>query len=509
MCSFGRKTLPTAATTTASQATTAAATVGSRTATAATAGATGLEGIFAQMIAAMEAAAAQAASKIGLTTTTTETGATTETKTDDTKTSDEASANTDLAGALAVMVQGGTLGASAGNLSSPASLGARAITASATSAAKAGIDAGPVTATASTPAGNSTATAGVAPVDPAIVDTKATATQVATPSPTATASTTAASATIAAATAATGTSGSSSASTDAGATKGATKDDGETTKTDALGIEAFVAKTTAATTEKAASGTLLYGRPTPRAGETASHPADDKTVAKTDAAAPAPSRLALDPTMNDPVKQPLQAVAQDAKAATAADLPANDHHAAARDDTSNASSGDPNAQPVGAPAQHQGFERIVEHATTTATTTAHAVTLSAVADTVASHVRAGTSHFAIKLDPAELGSIDVRVEVKSSGEVRAHLIVERSDTLDMMLRDQKTLERSLAQSGLDVGSSGLQFSLKDQGSGGGSNTRDDLPRTWSAEAEETSPVTPDLAATAYRPRRVGGLDLRI
>ena len=509
MCSFGRKTLPTAASATASQASATAATVGSRATTAATAAATGLEGVFAQMIAAMEAAAAQAASKIGLATTTSETGPTTDIKTDETKTTDETSANTDLAGALAVMVQGGTLGASAGNLSSPASLGARGVTASATSAAKPGIDAGPVTTPVPTPAGNSTATAGVAPVDPTIVDTKPSATQTAatTPTPSTTVGTgaAAASAAIAAATATTGTSASSSTSTDTAATKASD----QASKTDTLGIEALVAKTTAATTEKAASGSLVYGRPTPRAAETSSHVADDKAAAKVETAAPAPSRLALDPSMNDPAKQSVQAGAQDIKATTAADLPTTDRHAANRDDAPSAPAADPNAQPVGAPTQHQGFERIVEHTTTTATTVAHAVTLSAVADTVASHVRAGTSHFAIKLDPAELGAIDVRVEVKSSGEVRAHLIVERSDTLDMMLRDQRSLERSLAQSGLDVGSSGLQFSLKDQGSGNGSNARDDLPRRVSAEAEEASPVTLDLAATAYRPRRVGGLDLRI
>jgi flagellar hook-length control protein FliK len=212
--------------------------------------------------------------------------------------------------------------------------------------------------------------------------------------------------------------------------------------------------------------------------------------------------------MSDPTRPAVDATPKgvEAIAAKAAALAADETGDARKDDQP--TTGDPQPTLVGAPAHHDGVERVTERAATT--TVSHAVALSAVAETVATHAHAGTSRFAIKLDPAELGSIDVRVEVKSTGEVRAHLVVERADTLDMMLRDQKSLERSLAQSGLDVGSSGLQFSLKDQGSGNGSTSRDDLPRAVAAtETDEPIPVSLDLAAQAYRPRRPGGLDLRI
>jgi len=145
---------------------------------------------------------------------------------------------------------------------------------------------------------------------------------------------------------------------------------------------------------------------------------------------------------------------------------------------------------------------------------ARAVPLAEVPQTIAARSRAGHSRFDVRLTPEDLGGIDVRVEVRSSGEVRAHLVVERTETLDLMLRDQKTLERSLADAGLDVGSSGLQFSLKQQSSGGNGQgwraydgAADRIERR-AETATETAPVAP-VAAAATRPSRLGGIDLRV
>lgn len=475
--------MPTAASSAAPQ-TTVTANAGAGTSRAASATATGLEGLFAQMIAAMEAAAAKAAATAGLVTPTTAptTAQTADTVKSDTETTDETTANSDLAGALAVMVQSGTLSMSPAGLASPASLGSRGAVASATSAQKAGIDGGPTATAAPGPIGGATAaTAGIAATD-------ATATPT---TPTATTDT--------------------GAATSSASTASATPSDGtgakDTAAADPLGLQALVAKSTTTTPEKTAAGPRLYDRPTPRAADTAAQAGDDGSLAKTDGTASTHSRLGLDPTMNDPARPTVDATPKgvEAVAARASGLAADETADARKDDLP--TTGDPQPTLVGAPARHDGTERIADRAATT--TVSHAVALSAVAETVASHVHAGTSRFAIRLDPAELGTIDVRVEVKSTGEVRAHLVVERADTLDMMLRDQKSLERSLAQSGLDVGSSGLQFSLKDQGSGNGSTSRDDLPRAAAIETDEPTPVALDLAAQAYRPRRPGGLDLRI
>lgn len=140
-------------------------------------------------------------------------------------------------------------------------------------------------------------------------------------------------------------------------------------------------------------------------------------------------------------------------------------------------------------------------------------TLAQLPEAIAARSSAGHSRFDIRLSPAELGSVDVRVEVRASGEVRAHLVVERTETLDLMLRDQKHLERSLSDAGLDVGSSGLQFSLRQQPSGEngqGWRTYDDATvRSERVADEEAETAVAPIAAAAYRSTRIGGVDLRV
>ena len=79
----------------------------------------------------------------------------------------------------------------------------------------------------------------------------------------------------------------------------------------------------------------------------------------------------------------------------------------------------------------------------------------------------GNTRFQIRLDPAELGKIDVRLDIDKSGQVNARLTVEKAETLDLMQRDQKGLERALQQAGLDGAKTNLEFSLKQNNGGQG------------------------------------------
>ena len=88
----------------------------------------------------------------------------------------------------------------------------------------------------------------------------------------------------------------------------------------------------------------------------------------------------------------------------------------------------------------------------------------ALAAQISRHAQKGETRFEIRLDPAELGKVDVRLTIGSDGQTRAHLFVERSETLDYLMRDQRVLERALQQSGLDLEKQGLEFSLMDQNS---------------------------------------------
>lgn len=94
------------------------------------------------------------------------------------------------------------------------------------------------------------------------------------------------------------------------------------------------------------------------------------------------------------------------------------------------------------------------------------VPLNGLAADIALRAAGGSSRFEIRLDPAELGHIDVRLDVDKHGNVTSHLTVERPATLDMLRNDAPRLQQALEDAGLKTGDSGLQFSLRDQSSSG-------------------------------------------
>ena len=94
---------------------------------------------------------------------------------------------------------------------------------------------------------------------------------------------------------------------------------------------------------------------------------------------------------------------------------------------------------------------------------AAAVPLSGLAVEITAQAHAGNKHFEIRLDPPELGRIDVKLDVDRDGNVSTRLVVDRADTLDLLKRDASALERALQQSGLKTSDNALEFSLRQQG----------------------------------------------
>jgi flagellar hook-length control protein FliK len=137
------------------------------------------------------------------------------------------------------------------------------------------------------------------------------------------------------------------------------------------------------------------------------------------------------------------------------------------------------------------------------------VPLAGLAVEIAAQARAGKHHFAIRLDPPELGRIDVRLDVDRDGNVNSRLIVERADTLDLLKRDASQLERALQQAGLKTSDNALEFSLRQQTSG-----QDNTPKPQST-AQLVVPVDDPMPSEATR-RGYGrlfglgrGLDIRV
>ena len=95
--------------------------------------------------------------------------------------------------------------------------------------------------------------------------------------------------------------------------------------------------------------------------------------------------------------------------------------------------------------------------------------MSGLALEIAVSAKSGKSRFEIRLDPADLGRIDVRIDVDRNGQVTSHLTVEKPETLSMLRQDAPQLQRALDDAGLRTGNGGLQFSLRDQSSSGQDN----------------------------------------
>ena len=145
---------------------------------------------------------------------------------------------------------------------------------------------------------------------------------------------------------------------------------------------------------------------------------------------------------------------------------------------------------------------------------------SQIAGQIQLQSRAGQSRFQMRLDPPELGRIEVHMRVKAGGEVEAHLIVDKSETLDMFMRDQKGLERALEQIGLKAEQGGLQFSLRDEGSGrqfafsgdgqgngSGQSGRQDQQQGQDGQAAERG--ISERVVQLYRQNGRSGVDIRI
>ncbi|WP_244471630.1 flagellar hook-length control protein FliK [Methylobacterium sp. ARG-1] len=141
-----------------------------------------------------------------------------------------------------------------------------------------------------------------------------------------------------------------------------------------------------------------------------------------------------------------------------------------------------------------------------------AVPIGQVPMTIGLRSLAGSSEFQIRLDPAELGRIDVKLEIdKARGAVTTHLVVERPETLAMLQRDAGQLQQALSQAGLDPSGGGLNLSLRSDGNaqGGAGGGQGDAPRNGQAAWAQDRAEAPQETAPTRWLRGYGGLDIRI
>jgi flagellar hook-length control protein FliK len=141
------------------------------------------------------------------------------------------------------------------------------------------------------------------------------------------------------------------------------------------------------------------------------------------------------------------------------------------------------------------------------------VPLGAVPMTIGLRALAGSSRFEIRLDPVDLGRIDVSLDIdKDQGTVTTHLVVERPETLALLQRDAGSLQQALSQAGLDPSEGGINLSLRgESGSGGqGSDGRKPDSREGGPRLADGSELRgPADPAPLRLLRSLSGIDIRI
>lgn len=93
---------------------------------------------------------------------------------------------------------------------------------------------------------------------------------------------------------------------------------------------------------------------------------------------------------------------------------------------------------------------------------AHPATQMVAASIQKAGVNGQDTHISVRLDPPDLGRVDVRMTFGKDKSVKAVVMIEKPDTFHMLQRDAQLLERALQDAGLDS-EGGLSFEMAQDG----------------------------------------------
>lgn len=108
--------------------------------------------------------------------------------------------------------------------------------------------------------------------------------------------------------------------------------------------------------------------------------------------------------------------------------------------------------------------------------------------------------FQLRLDPPELGRVDVRIDVSRDHRVTAVISADSPQALSDLARGARDLQQALQSAGLDVADDGLRFDLSSNGQGnsfGQTQAQQDQSALRAANTLAAESIAPE--ATASRP----------
>lgn len=165
---------------------------------------------------------------------------------------------------------------------------------------------------------------------------------------------------------------------------------------------------------------------------------------------------------------------------------------------------------LGAAPQASGSS-VVHHIQVSAQPREAVPNMPALAVEIAAKSQSGAKQFDIRLDPPELGRVEVRLSIDATGKASAHLSADQPQTLTLLQKDAHVLTRALRDAGLDVSQDGLNFSLRqqqDNGAGAQSNQSGNrFGRGFALTA--TTSLEASAISAAYSGGADGHLDIRV
>ncbi|MBL8551386.1 MAG: flagellar hook-length control protein FliK [Hyphomonadaceae bacterium] len=115
-----------------------------------------------------------------------------------------------------------------------------------------------------------------------------------------------------------------------------------------------------------------------------------------------------------------------------------------------------------------------------------------VAQQIVRRVENGATTFDLRLDPPELGRVEVRLEMSRDHRVVAHIVADDASALQHLVRSAREIESALQSAGLELTQNGLSFDLADRGASQ-AGARDAAPMTTA-----TDPTTDETVAAPAR-----------
>jgi flagellar hook-length control protein FliK len=188
-------------------------------------------------------------------------------------------------------------------------------------------------------------------------------------------------------------------------------------------------------------------------------------------------------------------------------ITANDLSAARPPEAGN---GNMQAMPGAAPQTQLGQSNAAPALTQNVQIAAPGANMPALAVEIAAKSQSGAKQFDIRLDPPELGRVEIRLSIDATGKASAHLSADQPQTLDLLQKDAPALTRALRDAGLNVSQNGLNFSLRQQPGDAGTNnnqSRGGNGRSFTLTA--TTSLDATSAGAAYRGPANGRLDIRV